>query len=165
MNSPDGWFGDTISRLGRRDEAAIVGLLLRLDQRSRVSRFGSVTSNAALVAHASRAMANAAWIGGAFMDGRLCAIAEVYEVDSSAPRSAEAAFVVEPRCRRRGIATALLRASVHWANASGISTLRLIFSRSDWPMRKLAAKAVTRFEPIFDEMVLADLHVADGLRR
>jgi hypothetical protein len=43
-----------------------VSLLLRLDQPSRIGRFGTVTNEAALAAHARRALANADWIAAAF---------------------------------------------------------------------------------------------------
>jgi len=41
-------FGGAIAALGGRDEADLVSLLLRLDQPSRVGRFGSVTSDTTL---------------------------------------------------------------------------------------------------------------------
>jgi GNAT superfamily N-acetyltransferase len=143
----------------------LVALLLRLDQRSRISRFGSATNDAALVAHASQAVANAAWIAGAFIDARLCGIAELYEFGSCDPNGAEAAFVVEPCRRRRGIATALLRASVHWANTAGISTLRMVFSHSNWPMWKLARKGVIRSNLTLDDTICIELHVSNGVER
>ena len=165
MAGTDRCVGYAITRLGRRDWADLVALLLRLDQRSRISRFGSATNDAALVAHASQAVANAAWIAGAFIDARLCGIAELYEFGSCDPNGAEAAFVVEPCRRRRGIATALLRASAHWANSAGISTLRMVFSHSNWPMWKLASKGVTRLDLTLDETICIEMCVSDGLAR
>jgi GNAT superfamily N-acetyltransferase len=144
-------------------EADLLNLLLRLDQPSRVGRFGAVTSDAALVAHARRAMADADWIGTAFMDSGLCACVEIYRFGSQAPGVAEAAFVVEPRWRRHGIATALLRASIEWARLDGIDTLRMLFSRSNWAMWKLAGKGTANFR-VLEEEISADVSVAAGVR-
>ena len=165
MAGTDRCVGYTITRLGRRDWADLVALLLCLDQRSRISRFGSATNDAALVAHASRAVVNAAWMGGAFIDARLCGVAELYEFSLGDHKSAEVAFVVEPCWRRRGIATALLRASAHWANSAGISTLRMVFSHSNWPMWKLASKGVTRLDLTLDETICIEMCVSDGVER
>ena len=164
MESGDLWSGTVIAPLGRWDEPDLASLFLRLDTPSRVSRFGSVTSDAALVAHARRALADADWIGAAFIDVGLCAVVETYTLGSQAPSIAEAAFVVDPRWRRRGIATALLRACVEWARGSGIETLQMVFSRSNWPMRRLARKGTASFR-ILDEEISADICVADGVPR
>jgi GNAT superfamily N-acetyltransferase len=157
-------FGSGIVRLGSSDEADLVSLLLRLDQPSRVGRFGAVISDTALVAHASRALTDADWIGAVAMEAGLCAVAEIYKLGSSAPGVAEAAFVVEPRWRRRGIAVALLGACVEWARGSGIGTLRMVFSRSNWPMWKLARKGTASFS-IVDDEISADVSIAAGVRQ
>lgn len=164
MESGDQWFAAVIAPLGRWDEPDLVNLFLRLDTPSRISRFGSVVSDTALAAHARRALADADWIGAVFMDARLCAAVETYTLGSRDPRVAEAAFVVDPRWRRRGIATALLRASLRWARSSGIDTLRMVFSRSNWPMRKLASKGTANFT-VLDGEISADLCVGDGVRQ
>jgi GNAT superfamily N-acetyltransferase len=157
-------FSTAIGPLGTWDEPDLVSLLQRLDMPSRVSRFGSVVSDAALAAHARRALADADWIAALFMDAELCAVVEIYKLGSHAPGVAEAAFIVDPRWRGRGVATALLRASVRWARRAGIETLRMVFSRSNWPMRKLARKGVASFR-ISDEEISADICVADGVQR
>jgi GNAT superfamily N-acetyltransferase len=157
-------FGSGIVPLRSCDEADLVSLLLRLDQPSRVDRFGAVTSDTALAAHARRALADADWIGAVAGETGLCAVAETYKLGSRALRIAEAAFVVEPRWRRRGIATALLRACVEWARGSGIETLQMVFSRSNWPMRRLAGKGTASFR-ILDEEISADICVGDGVPR
>jgi GNAT superfamily N-acetyltransferase len=156
-------FGGAIAALGGRDEADLVSLLLRLDQPSRVGRFGSVTSDITLAAHARRALADADWIGAALMDSEVCACVEIYKLGTQAPDVAEIAFVVERRWRRLGIATSLLHASIAWARSSGIDTLRMVFSHSNWAMRKLASKGTVNFTVLEDE-VLADMSVAAGMR-
>ena len=157
-------FSGGIVPLGSCDEADLVSLLLRLDQPSRVGRFGAVTSDTALAAHARRALADADWISAVVVETGLCAVAETYKLGSRVPSIAEAALVVDPRWRRRGIATALLRACVEWARGSGIETLQMEFSRSNWPMRRLARKGTASFR-ILDEEISADTCVADGVPR
>ena len=164
MEFEEFWFGSEIVPLGSCDEADLVSLLLRLDQPSRVERFGAVTSNAALAAHARRALAGADLISAVATETGLCAVAETYKLGSRAPCVAEAAFVVDPRWRRRGIATALLRACLAWAHGSGIKTVRMVFSRSNLAMRKLAAKSTASLS-ILDEEISADICVADGVQR
>ena len=157
-------FGSGIVPLRSRDEADLVSLLLRLDQPSRVERFGAVTSDTILAAHARRALRDADWISAVVMKTRFCAVAEIYKLGSRAPGTAEAAFVVEPCWRRCGIATALLHACVEWARNSGIEKLQMVFSRSNWPMRKLARKGTATFSCL-DEEVSANICVADGVQR
>ena len=157
-------FGRRIVPLGSCDEADLVSLLLRLDQPSRVGRFGAVTSDTVLAAHARRALRDADWISAVVMETGLCAVAETYKLGSRAPGIAEAAFVVEPRWRRRGIATALRHACVEWARGSGTETLQMVFSRSNWPMRRLARKGTASFR-ILDDEISADICVADGVPR
>lgn len=162
MELGDQFFSSVIAPLGRWDEADLVSLLLRLDQPSRVSRFGAATSDTVLAAHARRALADADWIAAVFMDSGLCAFVETYKLGSQAPGVAEAAFVVEPHWRRLGIATALLRASVEWARCSRIDTLRMVFSRSNWPMRKLVSKGTANLR-VSEEEISADMCVVAGV--
>jgi hypothetical protein len=88
-------FGSWFIPLGICDEADFVSLRQRLDQSSRVGRFGAVTSDPILAAHARRALTHADWTSAVVMDAGLCAVAEVYKLGSRAPGIAEAAFVVE----------------------------------------------------------------------
>jgi GNAT superfamily N-acetyltransferase len=160
----EGQFGSWIVPLGSCDEADLVRLLQRLDEPSRVGRFGAVTSDPVLAAHARRALTHADWISSVVMETGLRAVAEIYKLGSRAPCIAEAAFVVEQRWRRCGIATALLHASVEWARGSGIETLRMVFLRSNWPMRKLARKGRATLS-FLDEEISADISVADRVQR
>ena len=66
-------------------------------------------------------------------------------------------FVVESCLRRRGIATALLRASVHWASTAGLSTLRMVYSRSNWLFRKLACKGFVHLDLALDETSFTEI--------
>jgi GNAT superfamily N-acetyltransferase len=139
-----------VSRLRAHHVAEFSQLLLTLDQPSRVYRFGQAASDAALISHASQAVTSSTWIAGAFVERQLRGVVEVY--DASAAGFAEAAFVVEQGWRRRGIGFMLLATATRWAAQSNVPMLRMVFSRANWPMRKLADKANARFDVIFDEM-------------
>ena len=137
--------------LGPEDESELFRVLLSLDRSSRRSRFGQCVSDTYLAHHAQTALGNANWIAGAFIDERLRGVVEVYDCKSHG--WAEAAFVVEQEWRRRGLGWTLLRAAMRkTADASETNTLRMTFSRHNWPMRKLAAKANGRFDVILDEI-------------
>ena len=137
--------------LGPQDEGELCRILLSLEPSGRCGRFGQCVSDAYLARHAQSALANADWIAGAFVDECLRG---VVEVDNGRARGwAEATFVVEQEWRRRGLGWALLRAAMQMAaDASKTNTLRMIFSRHNWPMRKLAAKANGRFDSVLDEI-------------
>jgi GNAT superfamily N-acetyltransferase len=65
---------------------------------------------------------------------------------------AEAAFVVDPALRNRGLGTALLEATVLAARNRGHRAIRVICLRDNWPMRRLAQKAEAGLMLTFDEM-------------
>ena len=58
-----------IARLDPRHEGEFVHLLLALDMPSRVSRFMYAAGDDSLIEHGRRALSNAAWLAGAFVDG------------------------------------------------------------------------------------------------
>jgi len=124
--------------------------LLRLDRDSRWRRFGHVVSNDTLRDYARHALADAACVIGIAYDGRLRGVLEIY---SCAPQPyCEAALVVDPAWRRRGLGYALLRAAANVAHEASLGPIRLIFTRDNWPMRKLAAKADARLDLVLDEI-------------
>lgn len=124
--------------------------LLRLDRDSRWRCFGHAASDDTLVVHARTALDEASGVIGVTIDGTLRGILEIY---SCAPRPfCEAALVVEPQWRRRGLGFALLRAAARFSCERGAGGIRLIFTRDNWPMRKLADKAQARFDLVLDEL-------------
>jgi hypothetical protein len=46
----------------------------------------------------------------------------------------------------------LLQAAIQKASACEANTLRMMFSRHNWPMRKLASKASAKLDIVLDEM-------------
>jgi GNAT superfamily N-acetyltransferase len=136
--------------LGRQHEAELYRLLLGLEASDRCSRFGLVVGDAYLANHAQHALAAADWIVGAFIDGHLRGVVEIYVAEPHG--YAEAVFVVEQEWRRRGVGCALLRAAMQLAVDSKTHSLRVRFSRHNWAMRKLASKASGIFNMSLDEI-------------
>jgi GNAT superfamily N-acetyltransferase len=95
-------------------------------------------------------LAPVSWSAGAFVTYRLRGFVEGRRSRHS--NLIEVSLVVEPAWRRRGLGGALLESAIRWGKATGGSTLRMIFSRHDWSMRKLASKANARFDMVLDEM-------------
>jgi GNAT superfamily N-acetyltransferase len=145
-----------IKRLGPQHETDLLALLLDLDQPSRVSRFSCAANDQFLIQHSQRALSCAAWIAGVFVDDTLRGVVEAYDVDAGA---VEAAFLVERDWRRRGLGTALMQAAMQWARENDRHTLCMMFSRCNWPMRKLASNAQARLDLSLDEICA---HVAIG---
>ena len=148
-----------IKRLGPQHETDLLALLLDLDQPCRVSRFSYAASDHFLIQHSRRALSSSAWIAGAFVEDTLRGVVEAYDVDASG--AVEAAFLVERDWRRRGLGTALMLAAMQWARESDRHTLCMMFSRCNWPMRKLASNAQARLDLSLDEI---SAHVAIGSR-
>jgi GNAT superfamily N-acetyltransferase len=128
-----------LSALGAADEIALRNLLLGLDEASRISRFCYLVDDNAIARHARHAVREAAFIAGVCIEGELCGAVEVYE--ACEPGEIEAVFAVTRRRRRQGIGTALLFTAIEWARRSHCTKLQMSFTRGNWPMRRLAAKA------------------------
>jgi GNAT superfamily N-acetyltransferase len=141
-----------IVRLRPEHAGELSRLLCALDPLSRCGRFNHAVSDVYLAGHASRAVAEATCVLGAIVDGHLRGVVEVY-VDG--PRGcAEAAFVVAKDWRQRGLGLALLQAAIVAAQHADAGKLRMIFSRHNWPMRKLADKASGRLDLVLDELAV-----------
>jgi GNAT superfamily N-acetyltransferase len=144
-----------IKRLGPQHETDLLALFLDLDQPCRVSRFAYAASDQFLIQHSRHALTSAAWIAGAFVDETLRGVVEAYDAAAGA---VETAFLVERDWRRRGLGSALMQAAIQWALENDRHTLRLMFSRGNWPMRKLATNAQARIDLSLDE-ICADVAV------
>lgn len=131
-------------------------MLLHLDKASRAIRSDGTVSDDCLVRHSRCASSSAAWIGGAFIDEGLRGVVEVYDIGQS--RTVEAALLVEQAWRRRVFGSALLKAAIQWAAKTDRIMLRMVFSRHNWPMRKLASNAQARLDLGFDE-ITADIAI------
>jgi GNAT superfamily N-acetyltransferase len=137
--------------LGRRTEIAPIGghLVRELgpQHRTELVRLGQSLDPPVCISHR---LETASWAAGVFVDHRLRGLVEGRHPGD--PIFVEVSLVVEPSWRGRGLGSALLKAAIDWGKASGRSTLRMVFSRHDWSMRKLASKANAQFDIVFDRM-------------
>jgi GNAT superfamily N-acetyltransferase len=145
-----------VTQLAARHEADFRDMLLNLDKPSRAIRFDGTVTDDGMVRHSRCAFSSAAWIAGVFVDEGLRGVVEVYDIGHS--RTVEAAFVVEQTWRRRGLGSALLKAAIQWAAETDRIMLRMVFSRRNWAMRKLASNAQARLDLRFGE-VMADIAI------
>jgi GNAT superfamily N-acetyltransferase len=159
MNSPACFH--KVIELGPQHEGELARLLVNLGPESRVSRFNCAASDAFVLRHSQQAIKTTAWLAGIVIYQRVRGVVEVYDMDP--PGVAEAAFLVDQAWRRRGLGTALLRATMQWAAEHDRVLLRMMFSRSNSAMRGLATNAGARLDPAFDEVV-ADLPIAPVAR-
>jgi GNAT superfamily N-acetyltransferase len=150
-----------VFELNRQHEDDLVDLLLSLDVASRIARFNGALDDASLLQHSRRVLTSATWIAGIFIERRLRGLVEAY--DTGDPGIAEVAFLVVQSWRRRGLGTALLQAAIRWAFENDRTTLRMVFSTTNWPMRKLAGNSRARVDIAFDEIV-ADIAITPALR-
>ena len=157
----DALFRPSIMRLGAEHERPLAELLLNLDRPSRIHRFGHAASDPCVRAYAKRAVSTAAFMAGVFAGDILVGVIEVFAAGRDI---AEVAFAVHTDWRRLGLASALLEIAIQWSKRSGIETLRLVISRSNWPMRQLANKAGARFDLVLDE-IYADIRTSKGVQR
>ena len=144
-------------RLSTKHEALLSGLLLRLDRPSRVNRFGHPASDASVKAYAKQALSTSVFMAGVAAEGKLVAVVEAFAANRDG--IVEVAFAVDGDWRRRGLCSALLDAAKHWAEQAGITTLRMVIARGNWPMRQLAHKAGARLDLELDE-ICADIAVS-----
>ncbi len=142
-------FGAVIRKLRCDEGERYRDFLLGLDARTRRDRFCGGVSDTYVAEHAARAWERAL-VHGAFVDGHLCGASELH-LDAE-DGVAEAAFVVDPALRKRGLGTALLDATVLAARNRGFRAVRVICLRDNWAMRRLAQKAEAALMLTFDEM-------------
>ncbi len=144
--------------LSPEHRTAFRDLLLGLDAPARLSRFACPLGDDGILQHMNYATREAAWIAGLFVANELCGVVELYECRD--PQDIEAAFAVASVWRRQGIGTALLFAAIGWTRMSHRSRLRMMFSRHNWPMRRLASKAEPQLDLDMEELI-ASVMVGD----
>ena len=109
--------------------------------------------------HARGLFATATHLIGAFVDDELRGILEIYA--DNAACGAEVALVVAPPWRRRGFGQAMLAAALAWAAQNRVGAIHLIFSRENWPMRRLAETARAKLDIALDE-ICAEIAVSSA---
>ena len=139
-----------IEILAPSHEGEYTGLLLRLDQPSRLCRYRAAVNDLFLERHSRQAFRTAGFLAGAFVGRDLCGVAEAYDIAHD--RSAEAAFVVEAAFRGLGFGTALLDAALDWARHAERRSLRLLFAPGNVPMRRMTCRAGGRLAAVEGEL-------------
>lgn len=127
--------------------------LLRLDAKSRRSRFAGAVSNEFLRKYADLAFSFDSIIHGFIVDDVLRGAAELRAIGSPARREAEAAFSIEKPWQSHGVGSALLERTLLAARNRGFRFLHMACLADNERMQQLARKydADLRFD--FDTVV------------
>jgi RimJ/RimL family protein N-acetyltransferase len=140
-----GW--PEIRELDPANDAELRRMLVRLDAPARHR----------LTHPASNAHQHPFGMIGIYVEHTLAGVLAFYHC--ARPGQADVALVIDTPWRRRGLGWALLTAAMGWAANEKASHLRLIFSRRNWAMRRLARKANARLDLLMDE-ICADIAIA-----
>lgn len=141
-----------IRRLWQFDQLAIRRHFQRLDKTTRRMRFGGAVSDAFIEKYVANIFQIGSVVYGAFMDGRLCGIAELRGLLDDWPMTAEAAFSVEREWQDQGIGQALLARIVAAAQNRGLKRLHMICLMHNGRMKHIAAKHGALLEFHLDEV-------------
>jgi GNAT superfamily N-acetyltransferase len=125
-------------------------ILSSLDQSSLRHRVGPSTRDDCPTSMQTASLATAPRFFGVFVGQSLQGILELY--DGEASGHVEVTLVVERPWRNKGLGWAVLGAAVEWVRHSQTRTIRMVFSRDNWPMRALAHKANAQLTLVFDEI-------------
>lgn len=150
-----------IRTLDVRDAGAIERLLGELDFAARCARYGWFGSDAPLVRPVDGVVGARHTIGLFVAQETRQELAGCVEIYRENPFCADAVLVVDARWRRLGFGRTLLDAALSWAVWNAVATVRLTFSRHNWPMRRLVADADARLDVAHDE-ICAEIAVADA---
>ena len=140
-----------VRQLSAGDVPAICRLFQGLDMASRYPRFAGACSDEAMTRHSYFGLAKALFVLGVYVRDDLRGVLEAHEC---AVRGgvAEVAVVVEREWRRQGLGTTMVSAAMTWGRRHDIDVLRFVFSRDNWPMRRLMASAGARINISLDEI-------------
>lgn len=142
-----------IRKLWTGEAALFRDHLLRLDQESRRSRFGSAVSAEFVERYASRVFRTGAIVHGCFVDGELRAAAELYPMGDVLPGEAEAAFSVEREYQNHGLGSLLLQRVILSARNRGIRRLCMNCLAHNRRMQNIARKFDAELTFDTDEVV------------
>ncbi len=114
--------------------------ILRLDNESRRSRFGSAVSDEFVVQYAARVFRSNAIVLGAFIEGVLRAATELYPFSEILANEAEVAFSVESNFQNHGLGTLLMERIILAARNRGIRVLQMNCLVHNRRMQQVARK-------------------------
>ncbi len=133
--------------------------LLRLDNPTRIERFGRGVGDEWLAAYA----AETDWLRGAvlgcWIDGTLRGVAELRRYGAGWSTTAEAALTVEPAFQHHGLGSILARRLILLARNRGIATLHILFDAGNPRMRRIAENHGARMVR-FGDQIEAELSLA-----
>jgi RimJ/RimL family protein N-acetyltransferase len=118
--------------------------LLRLEDRSRRSRFGAPASDAFLRQYGAAIDSSDTLVLGCFVDGHMRGGVELRSLRAGWRKQAEIAFSVEERWQGQGIGKALMAAAVQTARAQNFARLYLTCHALNRPMQSIAEGAGAR---------------------
>ena len=118
---------------------------------SRCPRFAGTRSDEAMTRHSYFVLAKSVFVLGVYVRDDLRGVLEVQKCAVSGG-VAEVALVVEREWRRRGLGTAMVSTAIAWGRHHDIDVLRFVFSRYNWPMRRLVVSAGARIDISLDEI-------------
>jgi GNAT superfamily N-acetyltransferase len=145
--APDGF---RIQSLDFRHRTHLQRILSGLEQSSLRHRVGPLARDDCPNERANWALATTSRIFGVFVGESLQGMLKLH--DSEAAGHVDVTLVVERPWRNKGLGWALLGAAMQWVRRSETRTIRMIFSRNNWPMRALAHKANAQLTLVFDEI-------------
>ena len=147
----------TISCLNFRQSAEFQRTLFNIDLSSRCNTFKWALTDSNGTDHSSRALPDRPRLLGAFVEGQIQGLLEFCRTGHS-----EVALVVAPYWRRKGLGWALLRGAMRLGLQTHARTIRMIFPRANWPMRKITPKANAQLDLVLDQIhavvALTSLH-------
>ncbi|MGB6535883.1 MAG: GNAT family N-acetyltransferase [Xanthobacteraceae bacterium] len=132
--------GAVIRKLWIGETACYGEHLLRLDPRSRHSRFGAGVADEFIRGHVEPSTGTDAVVHGCFIDGVLRGAAELRPVGLNVPRQAEAALSVEKPWQSHGVGSALLARTLLAARNRGFHVLHMACLAENQRMQQLARK-------------------------
>ena len=137
-----------IRKLQSQDKDAFLEHLMRLDAVSLRLRFGLKVSDDTLATYAHNIDYSQNVVHGYFVNGILCATAELYIFSHNSEAIAEAAFSVESGYQNQGIGTKLMGKVIDTAQERHIEKLYMSCLAENSRMKRIASKynAVLDFE-------------------
>jgi GNAT superfamily N-acetyltransferase len=146
----------TISCVNFEQRAEFQRTLFNIDQPSPCNTFEWAATGSNGIDHSSRPLPDRPRLSGAVVEGQIQGLLEFCR--TGMPGHSEVALVVAPHWRRKGLGWALLRGAMRLGLQTRAPSIRMIFPRTNWPMRKIARKANAQLDLIFDQ-----IHAVVGL--
>jgi GNAT superfamily N-acetyltransferase len=150
----------TISCVNFGQTAEFQRTLFNIDRSSRCSTFEWAATDTTGIDNSSRALSDRPRLLGAFVEGQIHGLLEFWR--AGVPGHSEVALVVAPHWRRKGLGWALLRGAMRLGLRTHARSIRMIFPRTNWPMRKIARKANAQLDLVLDQIhavvALTSLH-------